>query len=138
MCGFVGIMSDNSDQTILDEPEFETMRHQAMAFERMFDMPVNFESYVDHVQRFPERVKDFARGGRSPQGLGEWFDEPTSEHSDGFHRATMLMNPRSAASAVMQWMQNPKLKEGNPCQNICRLLPTLVSIPSDPSPDMST
>ena len=81
---FAGIMSDNSDQKILDEPEFVSIRHQAMAFERMFDMSANFESYADHVQHFPERVKDFARGGRSPQGLDEWFDEPTSEHSDGF------------------------------------------------------
>jgi hypothetical protein len=105
-------MSDTSDQKILDEPEFVSIRHQAMAFERMFDMSANFESYVDHVQRFPERVKDFARGGRSPEGLDEWFDEPTAEHSDGFHRATMLMNPRSAASAVMQWMQHPELKQG--------------------------
>ena len=38
---FAGIMSDNSDQKILDEPEFESIRHQAMAFERMFDMSAN-------------------------------------------------------------------------------------------------
>ena len=83
-----------------------------MAFERMLDMVATFEPYVDHCRNFPDREKEFARGGRSPTGLDDWFDEPTADHADTFGRATMLMNPSSAAKAVMQWMQNPELKGG--------------------------
>jgi len=83
-----------------------------MAFERMYEMSATFESYVDHVKTFPDRVKEFARGGRSPQGLEEWFEEPSAEHAEKFGRASMLMNPCGAAKAVMQWMVNPDLKEG--------------------------
>ena len=81
--------------------------------EKLYDMASDFESYVDHVQNFPERAKEFARGGRSPIGIDEWFEVPSPEHHQKFCRASMLMNPGAAASAVMQWMQNPELKEGH-------------------------
>ena len=47
-----------------------------------------------------------------PAGLDQWFDEATPENQLRFGRANMLMSPGRAASAVMQWMQNPELKEG--------------------------
>ena len=69
-----GIMSDSSDNILLNDPEFEGIRNQAMAFEKLYDMTAVFESYVDHVQSFPDRAKEFARGGRSPIGIDEWFE----------------------------------------------------------------
>ena len=55
-------MSDSSDNILLNDPEFEAIRNQAMAFEKLYDMTAVFELYVDHVQSFPERAKEFARG----------------------------------------------------------------------------
>ena len=46
---FCGIMSDNSENPLYDLPDFENIKHQALAFEHLFDMAANFESYVDHV-----------------------------------------------------------------------------------------
>lgn len=74
-----GILSDNFDQRLPNDPEFEEIRNQAMAFERLYDMASTFETYVDHVQNFPDRAKEFARGGRSPGGIDEWFEEPSPE-----------------------------------------------------------
>ena len=105
-------MDDSSEQRGLESSEFDEVRRSVMAFERLFDMSANFESYVDHCQHFPDRTREYARGGRAPSGLDEWFDEPTEDHTTQFGRASMLMNPASAAKAVMQWMQHPELKNG--------------------------
>jgi len=55
-------LSDNSEQHGLEYPEFDEVRNQAMAFERMLDMSANHESYVDHCRTFPDRVKEYAAG----------------------------------------------------------------------------
>ena len=59
---FLGAMADNSDQMTLGDPELEGIRNQAMAFERLFEMSAVFESYVDYVQSYPDRVKQYASG----------------------------------------------------------------------------
>ena len=70
--------------------------------------------WVDHVQKFPDRVKSFSMGrGCAPAGIDEWFDEPTEEHEQQFGRASMLLSPGMAAKAVIQWLKNPKLKHGD-------------------------
>jgi len=50
-------MADTSDHPLLDNPEFDAVRMQAVAFERLFDMHSHFDAYVDHVQNFPNRTK---------------------------------------------------------------------------------
>ena len=59
---FAGIMTDNSEHPLHDLPEFERIKHQALAFEHLFVLAASLESYVDHVQKFPDRVRDFAQG----------------------------------------------------------------------------
>ena len=39
-----------------NDPEFEEIRNQAMAFEKFYGMASEFESYADHIQNFPDRV----------------------------------------------------------------------------------
>ena len=51
-----GILSDNSDHRLVNDPEFEEIRNQAMAFEKWYDMASEVESYVGHVQKFPDRT----------------------------------------------------------------------------------
>ena len=50
---FAGIMPENSEHPLHDDPEFENIKFQALAFEHLFDMAAKFGSYVDHVQKFP-------------------------------------------------------------------------------------
>ena len=79
-----GILSDNFDNRLLNDPEFEEIGNQAMDVEKLYDMASEFESYVDHVQNFLDRTKEYARGGRSPLGIDEWFEEPSPEHQKKF------------------------------------------------------
>ena len=84
-----------------------------MAFEQLFDMSATFESYVDHVQQFPDRVASFAKGHaeKDPTTAG-YFEEPTDEHAQQFGRASMLLSPGMAAKSILQWLKNPSLKHG--------------------------
>ena len=111
---YAGITTDNAEHPLYDDPEFESIKHQALAFEHFLDMAANFESYVDHVQKFPDRVASFARGrGSAPVGLDEWFEDPDDEHKNQFSRASMLLSPGMAAQAVLQWLKNPQLRNGD-------------------------
>ena len=67
-----GMMTDDSENPLLDDPEFEQIKHQSLAFEKLFEMTANFESYVDHVQQFPNRFKDFANGRGFQPDSGFW------------------------------------------------------------------
>ena len=79
-------------------------------------MSATFESYVDHVQKFPDRVKHFATGGgvihQDGEGIDEYFDDATDDHQNRYSRASMLLSPGMVAKAVLQWLRNPKLKGG--------------------------
>ena len=83
-----GMLSDNSDHQMLDDPEFQTVKKRALDFEKLFEMQVNFEHYVDHCVEFPDRIAHFARGG-SPIDASDWFDIPTDEHQKTHGKASM-------------------------------------------------
>ena len=56
------VMGDSSDHPLLVDEEFEGIHKKALAFERLFEMSSAFENYVSHVQTFPDRAKEFAKG----------------------------------------------------------------------------
>ena len=45
-------MADIAEQVSLDDPAFEGVRMQAVAFEEIYEMAATFEPHVDHVQQF--------------------------------------------------------------------------------------
>ena len=93
-------MADNSDHMNLDGPELEHIKHQSLALEKLFDMSATFESYVDHVQKFPDRVTHFATGGgciAPDEGDDLYVDEVTDDQKSRYSRASMLLNPGMAA-----------------------------------------